>query len=127
MVARFTTGHNNGLWQCLCTILPPAVRADPSAQALATLPLSMGGCGLRDALRTSKPAFWASWADCLSMLCERHPAIVDVVIDQLDLGCSFPPLFVPQELQQGNWQVLKDSKFQRGKPWHTDSDLHQAA
>ena len=79
MVVRFATGHNNGLWQCLCTILPPAVRADPSAQALATLPLSMGGCGLRDALRTNKPAFWASGADCLSMLRARHPAIVDVV------------------------------------------------
>ena len=92
MVVRFATGHNNGLWQCLCSILPPAVRADLSAQALATLPLSMGGCGLRDALRTSKPAFWASWADCLPMMRERHPAIVHVMIDQLNRGAVSPTL-----------------------------------
>ena len=43
----------------------------------------MGGCGLRDALRTSKLAFWDSWADCLS---------VDVVIDLLNWGAVFPTL-----------------------------------
>ena len=31
---------------------------------IATLPMSLGGLGVRSAVRTSGPAHWASWADC---------------------------------------------------------------
>ena len=35
---------------------------------IATLPMSLGGLGVRSALRTSKAVRWASWADCLPMI-----------------------------------------------------------
>ena len=41
----------------------------------ARLPHRLAGCGLRDSLRTSPAAYWASWADTLSVLQGRFPAI----------------------------------------------------
>ena len=40
--------------------------------------------GLRSAVRTRVPALWASWADCLPMILERHPAVAAQLIDQLE-------------------------------------------
>ena len=40
----------------------------------AKLPLGLGGCGLRDSVRTSSAAYWASWADALPGLLDRFPA-----------------------------------------------------
>ena len=34
--------------------------------------LILGGLGLRSAVRLSRSAFWASWADCLPMVFSRH-------------------------------------------------------
>ncbi len=42
---------------------------------LASLPLRLGGLGLRSAVRLSPAAFWASWADALAMINARHPAL----------------------------------------------------
>ena len=44
----------------------------------------MGGLGLRSASRTSQSAFWASWADSLSMIRERHPTVADFVVRRLE-------------------------------------------
>ena len=44
---------------------------------MATLPLVLGGLGLRSAVRTSVPAYWASWADCMPMIRERHPQVAE--------------------------------------------------
>ena len=41
----------------------------------ARLPLRLSGCGLRNSLRTSSAAYWASWADCLKGICDRFLAI----------------------------------------------------
>ena len=57
LVQHFAEGHNAGLWRCLARILPASTGADPIAKTTASLPLSMGGLGLRDAFRTSEPAF----------------------------------------------------------------------
>ena len=40
--------------------------------------------GLRDASRTSEPAFWASWADCLSMIRKRHSEVALEMVRQLN-------------------------------------------
>ena len=57
MVRGFAEGHNAGSRTCLCNILNVVVDGD--RQHVATMPLSPGGLGLRDAVRTSCPAFWA--------------------------------------------------------------------
>ena len=50
----------------------------------ATLPLILGGIGLRSADRLRVPAFWASWADCLPMIQNRHPDVAGQLIAQLE-------------------------------------------
>ena len=45
--------------------------------------MSMGGCGLRSASRTSSSAYWASWADSLRMIHQRHPAVADQMVRSL--------------------------------------------
>ena len=42
-----------------------------------------GGIGLRSARRTAPAARWASWADALKMIRDRHPAVVDIILDAL--------------------------------------------
>ena len=49
----------------------------------AQLPLRLGGCGLRSALRTAPAAYWASWADTLPMIQARHPEVAQCFYEQL--------------------------------------------
>ena len=72
------------VWECVCTLLNIPIHQDQSTRDTATLPLSLGGLGLRSAVRTSPSAFWASWADCFPMISARHPAVVDMIIRELD-------------------------------------------
>ena len=58
---------------------------------------SLGGLGLRSATRTRQAAYWASWADCLSMIKVRHP-----------------------RWQRGSWShytVLKERSRSEVQPW----------
>ena len=48
------------------------------------LPLSLGGVGLRSAVRTSNSAFWGSWVYSLPLVRERHPEVVDMIVAALD-------------------------------------------
>ena len=50
----------------------------------ATLPMRLGGLGLRTATRMAPAAFWASWADALPMLSQRLPALTDQIMQSLD-------------------------------------------
>ena len=72
---EFATSHDNALWMCLSRVLdmPPDACAR-SAKDTASLLLAFGGMGLRSAVRTAVPAYWASWADALSMISQRHRA-----------------------------------------------------
>ena len=53
------------------------------AHTLASLPMRLGGLGLRSAARMALAAYWASWADSLPMIAERLPAVADHVEAQL--------------------------------------------
>ena len=73
------------------------LQVDPSAidvetRDSATLPMSLGGLGIRSAVRTCKAAHWASWADCLPMILERHPGVANIMVEQLEHPRS--PCFV---------------------------------
>ena len=62
---EFCRRHDEGLWRCLCDILQiPAEQADEVWSA-ASMPMVLGGVGLRSAVRVSRPAYWSSWVDCL--------------------------------------------------------------
>ena len=90
MVRGFAEGHNAGLWTCMCSILNVVVDAD--RQEVATMPLCLGGLGLRDAVRTSFPAFWASWADCIGMVRARHPDVAALILRALEDPTGPPTL-----------------------------------
>ena len=53
--------------------------------ALAQLPCWLGGLGVRCAVRMAPVAYWASWADCLPMIRQRHPAIAEYCLHALGL------------------------------------------
>ena len=52
----------------------------------------LGGMGLRSAVRTSLPAYWASWGDCLHMVHQRHPDVARVLVVHLEGGADTPYL-----------------------------------
>ena len=56
--------HEN-IWLCLGRILLDLGMCSDEIRQTATLPLILGGIGLRSADRLRVPAFWESWADCL--------------------------------------------------------------
>ena len=84
-VEEFARTHDENVWQCLGRILniDPA-QCNEEIRDSATLPLVLGGLGLRSASRLRVPAFWASWGDCLPMILERHPAVATQLINQLE-------------------------------------------
>ena len=101
LVRSFAERHNRGLWQCLARILGRSSEWDITTQEVASLPLSLGGLGLRNAVRTSPSAYWASWSDSLPMIKARHPEVADFFF------ASHAP----------GWASVVDGSFQSG--WRT--------
>ena len=69
--ARYAVGHDLGMRRAMESVLgslPGTKRQKECAHELATLPLRLGGLGLRSARRMAPAAFWVSWADALPML-----------------------------------------------------------
>ena len=84
-VLRFAQVHDDRLWQCFCGLLRIAANS-------STLPMSLGSLGLRRALCTSAPAYWASWADTLPMIPQRHPVVVEDMVSWLNRQTDVPCL-----------------------------------
>ena len=83
-VVDFCRTHDERLWRCLCsTVQMPPEQPEEVVQA-ATMPLVLGGVGLRSASRVSEPACWASWADSLSVIRSRHPEVAHQLVEELD-------------------------------------------
>ena len=62
--------------------------APDEAQVLATLALSGGGLGLSSAQMVRRAAHFASWADELSMVRQRHTLIAETTIRHLEEGTA---------------------------------------
>ena len=68
--------HDEGMWAAAQTLLgglPGTADEQATARDLASLPMRLGGAGLRSAERTGAAAYWASWADALAMINARLP------------------------------------------------------
>ena len=101
LTVQFSADHNAGLWSCLCNILRIAPdQCDELAKDVASLPLCMGGLGLRSAARTSASAFWASWADSLAMIRARHPLVARTIVDELEGGTTCASLAAARDAEQ---------------------------
>ena len=59
-----------------------------SSWELASLPMHMGGLGLRSVTRVACAAHWGSWADCLHIVAQRHENIARTMAEAL----SSPPV-----------------------------------
>ena len=79
----------------------------------ATLPMRLGGLGLRSASRMAPAAFWASWADALPMLSARLPELTDRVVE----GLSTQPRGCLAQIHEAT-MVLDRSGFVGRPGWH---------
>ena len=98
--AAFARRHDEAVLNCLRDLLANDVRPDVDVFATrrTQLPLDFGGLGLRSAEATRVDcvaAHWASWADTLPTLWDRHPGLVAGTLHQTGLqrqgeGCILP-------------------------------------
>ena len=70
----------------------PDTSCEEVARLSASPPLSLGGLGLRSAVRTSAAAHWASWADTLPMIHQRHPVVATRIVHALAQEVDSPVL-----------------------------------
>ena len=77
----FAHRHNEGLWKCLCEILHVEADRNAETKSAASMPLNLGGMGLRDAVRVAVPAYWAS---CIPMIFNRHPHVANLFVHELE-------------------------------------------
>ena len=93
VVSSFARAHDAGVWQCLCAVLMiPDTSCEEVERLSASLPLALGGLGLRSAVRTSAAAHWASWADTLPMIHQRHPVVATRIVHALAQEVDSPVL-----------------------------------
>ena len=102
---------------------------------MATLPLSMGGLGLRSAFRLRQAAHWASWGDCLEMIRDRCPLVFDRMMRSLTSRRGEQPLSIEaarqsaQSLQTAGFEVPKWEDLAEGLrppvPPMEDGDIYQ--
>ena len=86
--------------RCLCAILQVDSVQTWATRNAATMPLVLGGIGLRSAMRTRKPAFWASWADSLPMIHARHREVASQFVVALEQGAGGPCLMAAAEARR---------------------------
>ena len=80
-------GHDLGMMQAMESLLG-GLTGEVShrlwAHHLASLPMRLGGLGLRSARRMSQAAYWASWADALNMIEQRLPRMAENIVTSLE-------------------------------------------
>ena len=82
LTEAFAHRHDVSVWECLCQVLRIPPHHD-MVRVTASLPFSVGGLGLPAASRSREGAHWASWADCLPMVHERHPTVATAMVQGL--------------------------------------------
>ena len=97
-VREFARRHDAELFQCVGNILKQDLsHCGDEVRETAGLPLILGGLGLRSAERVRVPAYWASWADCLQMIREKHPSVAMECVHQLEGQPTSPELVAAVE------------------------------
>ena len=110
--SEYAVGHDVGMLHAMES-LPGDARQQEVATQIASLPMRLGGLGIRSASRMAPSAFWASWADALPMLQDRLPSISNQIADVLD-GAQAPGCL--GELQTTT-QVLDRNGFVSRPGW----------
>ena len=74
---RFVAAHDENVWNWTQELLD--IEGTVRVRQLSSLPVALGVLGLRSAIRSQTAPYWASWADSLPRIRERHPRIADLV------------------------------------------------
>ena len=88
-LVSYARKHDIGLWHAADTLLgslPGDDQQREAARSTASLPMRLGGLGLRSAERTASAAYWASWMDALPMLSQRLPELAAKASEILENG-----------------------------------------
>ena len=78
---EFATLHDTSMRRFVETLLD--VRMNDETWNVRSFPLSLGGLGLRSAVRGRAAAYWSSWADGLHMIRRRHALVTELIIREL--------------------------------------------
>ena len=70
--------------------------------------MSLGVLGFPSAVRTSKAAHWANWADCFPMIRERHQQVANIMVEQLTVFFA-PPSW--REVAMGETRISRTGGF----------------
>ena len=84
---------------------------------VATLPLALGGLGLRSALRSRQSVYWASWADTLPIVRARHPPTAVSLVEFLTAGVGPVSLMSTEVARRDLLGVWWGSHFRHGWIW----------
>ncbi|CAJ1363892.1 unnamed protein product, partial [Effrenium voratum] len=89
--APYAAAHDEALWDTLLRCLggsPPDGLA--YARDVAGLPAAMGGLGLCSASRVSPAAYWAGWADALTVIQTRRAGFAEARVAELSSPAHGP-------------------------------------
>ena len=111
----FCRRHDARLWRCFCACMQIDPDQPQDVMDTATMPLALGGLGLRSASRVSTPAYWVSWADCLSMIHKRHPTASAALVRALEGQPETPFLKAASQCQR---ELTGRTCPHRGRIWH---------
>ena len=119
-IRSYAEEHDRMVLQSLATLLSGEGAGLPEEDQLwvrqARLPLRFGGCGLRNSVRTSAAAYWASLADTLKPLSDRFPNLAASLCHSLE-----NPLGAPSNLQAAvaAGHILDSAGMSHRPPWRS--------
>ena len=105
---------DQGLWQCLCTIMDVPEDGDPVTSHCQSAPLSWR-VGFEERAVHTEAAYWASWSDTLPMIHARHPVVANLLARHLDGDSWSPSLRVAS--QAVSWMGSTGSRCHHGRMW----------
>ena len=97
---QFCERHDIGLWRCSCAVVQISPDQPEDVVEAASLPMVLGGVGLRSAVRVSEPAYWASWMDTMPVIRKRHPEIAERLVAEFERGPHTPFLRAAVDAQR---------------------------
>ena len=102
---QFCERHDIGLWRCLCAVVQISPDQPEDVVEAASLPMVLGGVGLRSAVRVSEPAYWASWMDTVPVIRKRHLEIAERLVAEFERGPhrSCVPQLMHNEASREPW------------------------
>ena len=100
----FAARHDEQIWRCSPILWALAqIAVCHSAKITALLQLAVGGLALRSATKLRFAAHWASWADTIKMVNQRHPEVAERIIQAIHDRDEAPILSSQASLEEAGF------------------------